>query len=470
MALYFFSEARTDSGEGKIEAFTGVKSIVLPGISYDEGLRRMFSDGGSTPEAATIISRLEAFFVSEGREPFFREEYDHFRCLSASLIAGLFHLRNVLLRIAYSATTVSDIPRYRRGTSARLPRRRVHADVAAYYLEYGLFHAVAFPLVEAHALLDPLVRASKERCDHVRPPGAPRSRGRLPSANLPYSPKVTECLDQLRASGITSAAVGHGTVAKAIDAEFLRKLRTSDETPTATPSLEAELDRIALVRWAGAFLTLPLRRPHSWRPIARMVWSNLRLIKPYVFGRLLPSHDRDHRSADTEAAPNTGAVPGILTGGMTVDPAAFTSRNDQREYMPSQELSFEHTRDRSLSDMLWHCIATVAISVRLLREGAEPTQIADLIQTQRSFMGTWKPEGADVQREFLADLHLDLIDEAARWNDRNGSRPLTSRAAATSIARCGRELFAAWWEAAGSVLDEDEEAFSAAINCYYIHV
>ena len=95
MSIYFFSEK-----DGEIKAIAGIKSLILPhGIAAKIQSQVQHS---LNLKDKNINKEYRGLLRQQIDSAELREEYDHFQCLIHSKAASIFHLRNILVRIALS--------------------------------------------------------------------------------------------------------------------------------------------------------------------------------------------------------------------------------------------------------------------------------------------------------------------------------------------------------------------------------
>jgi hypothetical protein len=117
----------------------------LPYSHLDFHLRR-FHANANEHNSKDLASELRNILNRKDLPDFLVEELNHFRCISKSRVASLFHLRQFLVRIGFSETIRRQ---FRQGNPKHC---RAFLEVVKYWLDYAEFHYVSMPWIEAQHL------------------------------------------------------------------------------------------------------------------------------------------------------------------------------------------------------------------------------------------------------------------------------------------------------------------------------
>jgi len=264
MSIYFYAGDKKE-----IKALCGVKMLIIP---YDTA-KKIKNKMGNTGKEALSTEALEEKFKrsleGELKSKELEEEYNHFLCLIHSKAANFFHMRNIMLRYCYSSYTRNRI------TDPAIRSHSIFREVLRYFNDYVYFHYAALPFIEGHHLLFS-EEEKKETTEAI--------------LYLERIRKVREFL--LRKDGsIIDKASSYRRIGAIVDRNFCLLLNQDRKTFEALeyfPLDEECLKPCNLFFWLRFMFGRLIRRPALWGYLLNVVVSRIKIIYPYILGRLFP--------------------------------------------------------------------------------------------------------------------------------------------------------------------------------------
>jgi hypothetical protein len=434
MSLYFASGGPRFG----IRALCGLKCIVLRAEELTQCRALITLDRtASTVTIPELVRRLLDCFDQGSVPDEFLEEYDHFRCVSASRAAAAFHARNVILRFAFSGTNCTALPRL------AIQPCRVYREVVRYSLDYAAFYAAALPWLEAHHQLT---------SGSVGLPDVP-----LLSENLQSS------MDYLgRLIDPSRAAPMYDIVGRLIDAAFARRhydcrRRSASETWGAIPQRHP-LHPVPFRAYASDILRT-LLLPAAWRPAQRVLSKRTRTSLRYVFGRLWQNDSRRYGSRAT--AP----LPAVLCDRLFIDPVGF---EEGQPFLPRQEADFHNRSQKAQSDLLWRVLNRAAICSFFVRNQVPEGDVRVYFKLLRDFLRKALHRQVSVEAiQILAAIDNDILDWAVAARGLVGRRDADTR---REISHWAVAFFNLTRSANRDLLADEASGFGQALNASYMHL
>jgi hypothetical protein len=485
MSVYFFSEG----SDGEKKAMAGVKAIVIPkceaklikkaiAINKEEPwcstLKNYLTNSLKKPEITSEKQNItpeeqEKAEKQKQVEQAFREEYNHFRCLSNSKVAFFFHIRNIVLRLCYSSFNKKQnleqcfINSYFFDADCSLKSRFLYREIIGYYIDFANFYYFALPLIEAHHIV--LDEPLKEFKHYFY-------ADRLETAKIFLTrQKSFEEKDRTKADKF---------IADAVDRNYYMFFKTPDADnicPTKQLDLAEPINAVSTYE----FITLVfskktnhlLYRPWLWfLPLSQVFFRNFKYLKnmvnSYFIGRLWPS---------VVAKDNCGTLPGILADGIEIDPVAgvagVTKFSRDNISMESQE-SHLTPIEKMLSDLLWHILSRCAATFVYIKTGIPEKKIGDGFESSREFNTEWRAKSKSKEVQLLLRrIDNKIITEVADICKQEYSREeiiIELEKISLTMFHCAKEDIFNYMEINHLNKKEFFSAFKHAVNCTYMHV
>lgn len=424
MSIYFFS-----ARDQQITALTGAKAIVLPEELASEvfsRLQRVLKEGGDGQNLAEALSQ---HFEENSGVVELVEEFDHFRCLSASKIAAFLYVWNFLLRINFAASTARQVG------AGKFSSHPVFREVVRYWSQVAIFHEGAFPFVEAHTIVA-------------------RRRGETPSWLL-YGDEIDRAvreLDRLPEELKLDADALARRVGQIVDATYVSRVLGDPHLERQNPAPVSHARLTILV----CKLLYPLVvRPGVWPRLLYVLRRYVREIALYLVWR--------SRGPGDEMA-SAGVLPGVISEGVLIDPIGFAAG---RVALESQEAPYAEPRHQMLSNLLWHCLSRLAVGIALRRRGLGLDVVYRYFDALRRFTMKWSTKGAGASVE-LRGIDHDILARieglVANAMERSPSAQLRA------VEAVAIEITNKWAGSKPVVEADGDHPIRFALNCSYIHI
>lgn len=419
----------------ELQAVTGVKAIVLPEEELKQGLQGFYKERDKKAPASQLIKELHKLSTQKDVPDYFVEEYDHFYCLALSATGSLFHIRNILLRQCFSAVNRTRVQ------AAELEPHPIYDDVVRYYLDYALFHYLAYPFLEAHALF----ALGRRTWDTTR--------------SYMYPERVRACFEILRPvfTKIPSMT-DHKMIATWVDRNYVQSKKSKALPPYAVEfDLNKKRPRDAWPRLIWSELTPFVFRPVLWVRTAKLVLNNLSRVWPYLVGRLFPSAVKE--------SPNTGQVPALFSTDITIDPVGIDT---EALALPSPEVDFIKPEDKLCSDLLWHVLSRHAIVYALRKRNFSVPYLHGYFEELCLFNERWRPMTKAANIKYVTPLDMDIIKKTEDHEYRK--RSLFSRTLVHDLSSLAIDTYNESRKRFLKPVGKENEALADALNCTYMHI
>ena len=367
MSFYFFN-TRNPGSNPQIQALAGIKGMIIQAelaTAIQERLDEKLPHLQGRDLALAYEAILEAAAVSSD----VHEELEHFRIVSRAKSASLFHIRNLLTRAMFSAQNRSL------DKVSVISKRNVYRSVLRYFDKYGRFHAVAFPIVEAHYAASHAERKSDDN-------------------PVVYSQAFQSWIARFSCQ---ETALSHADVAELVDRCFV-------ESVSGRPRLARS--QVTTEVFLFAYVFADLIYPHTgWLQWVRILFTNLNLLFPYLLGRLFPGGSRD---SGAQAA----LLPSLVSRGVMIDPVGFQAG---KTALKSQEAKFGSPKAKERSDFLWYCFSR-GTAVRVMSEqGASVVEIFRFLKCLRDYERQWHDQV--IQDDLREQIDIELLHQAYGVSD-----------------------------------------------------
>jgi len=371
MSIYLFSG--DDDG---IEALAGVKGVSIPAprLAGALGLNSLLA--GRLDSDADLARLYAEAIESEAVPVALAEETDHFRCLAQSRYAGLFHVRNVLLRWGFS-TALSPVPML--ALEGRAATRAL-AGVRAYYEDYAAFVWGATPWIEAHFHL------------HL---GVGRNTDVGP---LGRDERVRRAMETLVRRHVPMPA--HSLIGLACDVAYTQPKLDLDATLEAAECLLTERRHVPF-EWERDIASL-LGALDS-KGALRGMRAAIATYGPYVVRQSLAR-------INPTAAMMPDALPSLITGTDEVDPLHFPTK---RTIGPGHERGFAEHGSKVTNDLCWYVASRLTTTLALLKRGVSGPTLLNYLNTLCRFHATLRGE-TSIDVWPLEELNEEIVLTAMR--------------------------------------------------------
>lgn len=432
MSIYFYS-----TNEAKeIKALCGVKALILP-VEIAEKIKKKLDNIAREKLSIEVLEKeykesLKQILDDET----LKEEYNHFKCLVHSKAANFFHIRNILLRHTYSSYTLHRI------IDPALNSHSIFRDVLKYFIDYAYFHYAAYPFIEAHHIF--LTKNKQERGDFL------------------YQERIKKAgnflEEYLKNPGEKESS--YSRVGNLVDRNFyllLKKDRKTFTTYEYTHAIEINyLKRFNLYIWLCLIMFgRLLKRPILWGELWRLLRKKIKIVFPYILGRLFPKLVVKH---------NTGVLPAILSDNkITIDPVAFIYDSQS---IHSEEKKAPSPLHGGLANLFWHILSRCAVIASFIDLDRNEGEIYIYFKKLRRFNEQWRQQTKHVKFDMdLLDNHI--IDLVTKQFEKHPKYPPWKRIA--HLERIAFNIFKKYREE-GSFDFRESSPYNSAVNCSYMHI
>lgn len=428
MSVFFFSFNDTEgSNKVGIKALTGLKSMVIPEIRLTRSLETYIADKEERTEDY-YTDNLIRIFEQENVPDEYKEEWNHYSCVSRSRIASYLYVRNFVVRNMYSS--------YLRKIYAKknLPSVSIISNVLSYYYDHLLFHFVGYPWLEASYFIEigkkPTIpfRAQEERIN--------KYIDLIASAKIRPSPEsIARYVD-----------IDYALLSKYGGKEFEENIQGGFPRRINDFAVGSTIFKNVLI-----YLILNYRGYVSLNNFSIVHILN---ITSFMINRFM----KNKKNVD-----RTSFVPGLLSGRHTIDPRGFRFR---KKALESHEKRFYAKRDKAAADMLWHMTSRALLIRYLLDTRLSIDEIYAYFYFLNCFYAEWRPEvGNSIDALYYIDDSLIRAVSSAGAGFFNDKTAVFS--ALVSIIGSLYKIFVAEFE---EELEDPASGFPTALNCSYMHV
>jgi hypothetical protein len=432
MSIYFYS-----TNEAKeIKALCGVKALILP-VEIAKKIKNKLDNIAREKLSIEVLEKeykesLKQILDDET----LKEEYNHFKCLVQSKAANFFHIRNILLRHTYSSYTLPRI------IDPALHPHSIFRDVIKYFIDYAYFHYAAYPFIEAHHII--LTKNKQERGDFLY-------QERIKKA-VNFLEKYLENPGEKESS--------YSRVGNLVDRNFYLLLKKDRKTFTAHEYTHAiEINRLKRFNhyiWLCLIMFgRLLKRPILWGELLRLLRKKIKIVFPYILGRLFPKLVVKH---------NTGVLPAILSDNkISIDPVAFIYDSQS---IHSEEKKAPSPLHGGLANLLWHILSRCAVIASFIDLDLDEVEIYTYFKKLRRFNEHWRHQIKDVQFDMdLLDNHI--IYQVTNQFEKHPDYPPWKRIA--HLEKIAFNIFKKYREEASFDFRESSP-YNSAVNCSYMHI
>lgn len=432
MSIYFYA-----GDVNEIKALCGVKVLILPDAVAGKIKDQLDSIAREKRSPQTLENKFKQCLENELHSRELEEEYNHFKCLVHSRAANFFHIRNIMLRYTYSSYTRKRI------TNHTLQPHSIFHDVLAYFTDYTYFHHAAFPFIEGHHL-------------HLSEDGEQKT-----AEAILYPDRIEKAREFLAKERETlkDRESSYRSVGATVDRNFflLLKLGKKDfSTLEYSHAIDGRyLKHHNLYFWLHRMFAILLRRPVIWLYIGKIILSRIKIVYPYILGRLFPRR---------VVKQNVGILPAIICNNISIDPVAFPYN---KQSFKSSEKGYPSKLHGGLANLLWHILSRSAVIAGLIDLGVSIDDIFIYFKRLRQFNVKWRPDTEAAQFQ-LARLDTAIIN---RVTDQCRKAPqLSPRERIPHLETMAIDIFNKFREEKYFNFQDSSSSHNAAVNCAYMHI
>lgn len=385
MSIYFFST--TDK---KIRALTGVKCIVFPVEDREKVSLNEESDSSEKQEIKKYIDeRLKTSNAKEFSQKIsevlqddennklidFKEEYDHFNCITESVAGGFFHIRHLMCRIAFSSSNKNKISKH------PICLNKAYEQVIKYYIDYSHFHYFAYPIIETYFALRVENNSKKEE--------------------MIYPERVEKYMNYLK--GVNE--LSYKTVGKLIDEDYIFAIKYDKNdsyvlSQSSKINFKPKLIKAMILLYYDVYPLLKIKK--IWYILVRTLFKNIKIVIPYLIGRLFPNWVKN----------KTGNLPSLISGDTQIDPVGFSS---EKPFLYSSEVKLK-IEEKEKNDLLWHILSRVSVIYQHKQFGWSKQKALTYFQMLREFFVDWQPrnEGSELA---TSELDFNIIESVYKLDN-----------------------------------------------------
>lgn len=431
MSIYFYAGDKKE-----IKALCGVKMLIIPYETAKKIKDKMDSAAQEKLSTETLEEKFKESLEGELQSKELEEEYNHFKCLIHSKAANFFHIRNVMLRYCYSSYTRNKI------TDPAIHPHSIFREVLRYFNDYVYFHYAALPFIEGHHLLFS-EEEKKETTEAI--------------LYLERIRRVRELLLKKNGSFIDKGS-SYRRIGAIVDRNFcllLNEDRKTFEGLEYFPLEEEYLRPCNLFFWLRFMFGRLIRRPALWGYLLNVVVSRIKIIYPYILGRLFPRRG---------VGQNVGILPAILCKDINIDPVAFPYKKQSAK---SPEKRYPSKLQGGLGNLLWHILSRCAVIAGFIDLDVPEGDIYLYFKKLRQFNEKWRANAGDARFE-LAHLDTEIIHRVTEQCD--NAPGLSPRERIRCLETLALDIFKKYRDEEFFDFESDSSSHNAAVNCSYMHI
>ena len=431
MSIYFYAGDKKE-----IKALCGVKMLIIPYEIAEKIKKKMDNIGQKELSMEALEEKFKQSLEAELQSKEMEEEYNHFKCLIHSKAANFFHMRNIMLRYCYSSYTRNRI------TDPTIHSHSVFREVLRYFIDYAYFHYTAFPFIEGHHLLFSPDEEKKKTEAILYPDRIRKAMEFLVKKNKEFNNKESS----------------YQFIGAIVDRNFCLLLNRNRKTfadHEYFPLGEKCSRPCNLYFWLWFMFRRLIRRPALWGYLWKVAVSRIKIVYPYILGRLFPRR---------EAKQNIGILPAILCKDINIDPVAFAY---EKQSMKSPERHYPSKLHGGLGNLLWHILSRCAVIAGFIDLDVPEGDIYLYFKILRKFNEKWKANAGNGQFE-LAHLDTEIIYRVTKQYDEIPG--LSARERIRCLETLAMDIFKEYRDEEFFDFNGEFSSHNAAVNCSYMHI
>lgn len=431
MSIYFYT---VDAKE--IKALCGVKMLIIPYETAEIIKNKMDNIAQEKLSTEVLEEKFKQSLEDDLHSKELEEEYNHFKCLIHTKAANFFHMRNIMLRYCYSSYTRNRI------TNPKIHPHSIFREVLRYFIDYTYFHYAAFPFIEGHHLL--LSDEEEKKTTEA----------------ILYSDRIWEAMKFLakKDGNFSNKESSYRRIGTIVDRNFcllLKKDRKTFEGLEYFPLDKEWVKTCNLYFWLWLMFGRLIRRPALWGYLCKVVVSRIKIVYPYILGRLFPRGG---------VGQNVGILPAILCNDINIDPVAFPYKKQSAK---SPEKHYPSKLHGGLGNLLWHILSRCAVIAGFIDLDVPEGDIYLYFKKLRRFNEKWKVNAGKAKFE-LAHLDTEII---YRVTEQFGKVPgLSARGSIRYLETLAIDIFKKYREEEFFDFKSELSSHNAAVNCSYMHI
>jgi hypothetical protein len=431
MSIYFYAGDKKE-----IKALCGVKMLIIPHEIAEKIKNEMDNIAQEKLSTEVLEEKFKQSLEAELQSKELEEEYNHFKCLIHSKTANFFHMRNIMLRYCYSSFTRNRI------TDPAILPHSIFREVLRYFIDYVYFHYAAFPFIEGHHLL--LSEEEEKKTTEA----------------ILYPDRIRKAMEFLAkiGGGFNDKEFSYRRIGAIVDRNFCLLMSQGRKAFEGLEyfSLDEEcLKTCSLFFWLRLMSGRLIRRPALWGYLWNVVISRIKIVYPYILGRLFPRR---------RVGQNIGILPAILCKEINIDPVAFAY---EKQSMKSPEKPFPSKLHGGLGNLLWHILSRCAVIAGFIDLDVPEGDIYLYFKKLRKFNEKWKANAGNAQFE-LAHLDTEIIHRVTEHCDKVPG--LSARERIRCLETLGMDIFKKYRDEEFFDFKGDFSSHNAAVNCSYMHI